>query len=581
LCRLLEERPQNGPFSNMDDMAQAVKTTDLPQIPDYEITDKIGEGGIAEIFRARQISLNRDVAIKVLFADLTGDDDIVRRFDRESYTIARLNHPNIVHIIDRGKDNNRYYFIMEFVDGASFKDVIRSDQYTLQNKLKIIIGVLKGLDYAHKNGVIHRDIKPANILIDREGNPLVADFGIAQIVNKTEQEMTSTDVIMGTLAYMSPEQKLSSANVTLTTDIYSVGVMIYEILTGNKPQGRFKLPSEINSRLNRAFDEIIIRSLAQNPNERYQSAVELKDALLNAMSLPGPCEPPVPNHRASDTFIGKCQYLDTLKDTKYSSTMLVENKETHQLYIIKKKERSTDGLREARMLSSLKHKNIIDILGAGGDIRKTVIMMEYAPGGSLADRMVRKYEYDQAMHIITELAEGLAFAHKNGIIHGDIRPSNVLFAKNDQVKLADFGLPPHYNLKDKNWYAPPEKKVSRQGDIYALGVILYQLLTTGNPAYDRSGKLYTTPLNGKVPEDFKRIISKMLAIRVSRRYAEVEEFLKDWANLQEFLNRQNRPRVSEESRHQPGGVNKKQVLIFSGISLAVIVITALLIYFLK
>ena len=217
-------------------MAQAVKTSKQPEIPDYEITAKIGEGGIAEIFKARQISLNRDVAIKILFADFTNDEDIVRRFDQESVTIARLNHPNIVHVIDRGKDGDRYYFIMEFVDGISFKDMILSDKYPLQKKMKIIIGVLKGLDYAHKNGVIHRDIKPANILIDREGNPLVADFGIAQIVNNTEQESTSTDIIMGTLAYMSPEQKLSSANVNLTTDIYSVGVMIYEILTGQKVQ---------------------------------------------------------------------------------------------------------------------------------------------------------------------------------------------------------------------------------------------------------------------------------------------------------------------------------------------------------
>ncbi len=562
-------------------MTQAVKTSKQPEIPDYEITAKIGEGGIAEIFKARQISLNRDVAIKVLFADLTNDEDIVRRFDQESFTIARLNHPNIVHVIDRGKDGDRYYFIMEFVDGISFKDMILSDKYTLQKKMKIIIGVLKGLDYAHKNGVIHRDIKPANILIDREGNPLVADFGIAQIVNNTEQESTSTDIIMGTLAYMSPEQKLSSANVDHTTDIYSVGVMIYEILTGQKPHGRFKLPSEVDPKFNRAFDDIINRCLAQSPDDRFQSAVELKDALLNALSMPGPCEQPAPNNRASDSFVGKCQYLDTLKETKYSSTMLVENKETHQLYVIKKKERSNDGLREARMLANLKHKNVIDILGAGGDARKTVIMMEYAPGGSLADRMVRKYEYEQAMNIVSELAEGLDFAHKHGIIHGNIRPSNVLFGKDDQIKLSDFGLPPHYNLKDKNWYAPPEKKTSRQGDIYSLGVILYQLLMANNPAYDRGGKLYITPINRTVPEEFKKILSKMLAIRVSRRYGEIEEFLKDWENLQKSLNRPTRPVVPVVAEEKPSGIDKKQILIFSAISFAVVVITALLIYFLK
>ena len=143
----------------------------------------------------------------------------------------------------------------------------------------VIVGVLKGLDYAHKNGVIHRDIKPANVLIDRETNPQVADFGIAQVINKTDQEMTSSDIVMGTLAYMSPEQKVSTARVNLTTDIYSVGVMIYEILTGRKPSGRFKLPSELNTEINNAYDTITNNCLAQNPDDRYPSATTAIEAL--------------------------------------------------------------------------------------------------------------------------------------------------------------------------------------------------------------------------------------------------------------------------------------------------------------
>ncbi|RKX24511.1 MAG: serine/threonine protein kinase, partial [Candidatus Zixiibacteriota bacterium] len=221
-------------------MQQKTKNEILPEIRDYEIISKVGQGGIAEIYKARQISLGRNVAIKILFPNLTNDPDIVNRFNLESTTIARLNHPNIVHVIDRGETGGRYYFVMEYVDGTCFKDVIHSSRYDLKQKLAIIVMVLKGLDYAHKNGIIHRDIKPANILIDKHGNALVADFGIAHLVSKPASEVTGTDIVMGTIAYMSPEQKVSSANVSPASDLYSVGIMIYEILVGKKPLGRFK-----------------------------------------------------------------------------------------------------------------------------------------------------------------------------------------------------------------------------------------------------------------------------------------------------------------------------------------------------
>jgi len=256
-------------------MTQAALQSKQVKIGDYILTGKIGQGGIAEIYRARQASLNRDVAIKILFSKLSSDPELVRRFQRESMVIARLNHPNIVHVIDKGKAGNRYYFVMEYVDGTSLREVIESTRIPLKTKLEMVAQVCKALDYAHKNGVIHRDIKPANILIDRQGNPRVADFGIAQIVGTPDSEMTSSDVIMGTLSYMSPEQKVSSTNVDHTTDIYAMGVIIYEILVSKKPLGRFKLPSEVNKQIDPVFDEIVQRCLAQDAKDRFQSAVEL------------------------------------------------------------------------------------------------------------------------------------------------------------------------------------------------------------------------------------------------------------------------------------------------------------------
>ncbi len=518
-------------------MQQSAKKINCPSIKDYEVIGKIGEGGLAEIFKARQISLNRPVAIKVLFPQYSNDPDIVMRFDRESVTVARLNHPNIVHIIDKGQSDKRYYFIMEYVDGTSFKELIHSPKIALRKKLNIIVMMLKGLDYAHKNGVIHRDIKPANILVDRQGNAMVADFGIAHIATKNpDAEMTGSDVIMGTMAYMSPEQKISSANVDSTTDIYAVGVMIYEILTGRRPSGRFKLPTELNPQLPKQFDTIIKNCLAQDPSDRYQTAIDLKDALLNAMAGDKNNEPVSKSNDARvNSFIGNCQFLDTLKDTRYSNTMLVENTSNNELYVIKKNNRSTDGLKEARILTNLKHENIINIYGAGSDEKRLVVVMEYAAGGSLDERLIKTFPFDEAIKIAVDIANALSFAVQNWIVHGNLRPSNILFTNDGQIKISDFGLPPHYNLMEKNWYAAPEKRVSSQADVYGLGVIIYKLLFDKNPAYDRASNLVVDKSVSGLPMGFEKILQKMLSIRVAQRYRTVDEFLHDWDAIESAM----------------------------------------------
>ncbi|MBU0984840.1 MAG: protein kinase [candidate division Zixibacteria bacterium] len=514
-------------------MTQSVQQQKEVRIGEYVLTRKIGQGGIAEIFKARQPSLNRDVAIKILSARLTDDADILRRFERESLVIGRLSHPNIVHVIDKGKAGNRYYFVMEFIDGTSLREVIDSPRIGLKTKLEMITQVCKALDYAHKNGVIHRDIKPANILIDREGNARVADFGIAQIVGTPESEVTSSDVVMGTLAYMSPEQKLSSTNVDQTTDIYAVGVMIYEMLTGKKPLGRFKLPSEMGDGIGPEYDEIVQKCLAQEPQDRYQSAVVLKDRLLEIIGGQSVAQTDDMAVGGAESFLGKCRFLDNIKETRFGNTILVEHQVNKRLFVIKKHRKGEDGRKEAKLLSSLKHKNIINILGSGGDRKQTVIISEYAQGGSLAERMVRKYEWRKAMEIVLQIAAGMDFAHKNNIVHGNLRPSNILFDAAEEVKITDFGMPVHYDAPNKkNWYSPPERKQSRQGDVYAVGVILHQMLTGRNPTYDTGGTLRLDDISRSLPQDVESMLGRLLSIRVAHRYKSFSELLLDWDDFE-------------------------------------------------
>lgn len=524
-----------------------------PILGDFKLISKIGQGGIAEIYKAIQMKLNREVAVKILSSKLTQDPEIVRRFDRESMTIARLNHPNIVHVIDRGYSQGRYYFAMEYVEGASFKEVLQQADLPMRTRLDMIVMTLKGLDYAHKNGVIHRDVKPANILIDLHGIAKVADFGIAHLAETPSGEATSMDIVMGTMAYMSPEQKVSAANVDHTTDIYAVGVMLYEALVGQKPMGKFKLPSELNPKIPTGFDRVIEKALATRAEDRYQSAVAFKDELLDLVSVQTQQSKTDPTHgavRGVEGIVGKCRFLDTIREGSHGSTYLVEESQSKKLIVIKRCNQGDHGQREAQKLAKLTHENIITILGAGGDKSKTVVVMEYAPGGSLADRMVRKYDWQEAFSLGVKIAEALSFAAQNSIVHGNLRPSNVLFDDHDNPKLTDFGMLPHYTTR-RNWYAPPEKGTSGRGDLYALGVIMHQMIFGKTPNFTRQGDLSINSGPSKTPQPVMEIFKKLLALQCSDRYQSADEFLADWRTFQRD---QNLPLVEPKSFQ----VEKKQ-----------------------
>lgn len=502
-----------------------------PRIGDYEILARIGQGGIAEIYKGFQLSLQREVAIKVLSPQYIHESEIVRRFEREAIVIAKLNHPNIVQIIDKGVQGGRCYFVMEFVDGADFKTMLRDPAVDLAAKLNVIVIVCQALDFAHKSGIIHRDIKPANILIDRRGNVKLADFGIAQLRGTPDAETTSADLVMGTLAYMSPEQKFCSANVTPAADIYSLGIILYEICCGRKPEGRFRAPSEINPAIPPGMDEIINRCLADSPGDRYPSADELRLAIQKVLTGEDPAADSSGITTRVESFLGKCRFLETIREDTFGAVYLVENKDTGLLYIIKKRNRDQSGLREARLLARLKHKHIANIFGAGGTQDKTVFVTEHLPGGSLGKRLGRRYLWKEAMTIAAQIAEGLSFAHKNNIVHGDLCPSNVLFDREGAVRLTDFGLPRH-NGNREHWYSPPERDRTRQGDIYSLGIILYTLLAGRPPRPDRNMAAELTELEETAPPEIVAILRRMVQTRPADRYQELDEMLADFAQFE-------------------------------------------------
>ncbi|MFY1824536.1 protein kinase domain-containing protein [Myxococcus fulvus] len=267
-------------------------------LPGFELKELLGRGGMGEVWLARQTSLGRTVAVKLLPPKLAKDPEFVARFEKEATALAALNHPNIVQIIDRGVAGEHYYFVMEFVEGRSLREAISTGSLTPQQGLKLMLQAARAIECAHDKDIIHRDLKPENILLDGRGNVKVADFGLAGIrQSEARLQLTATAVAMGTLNYMAPEQRRDAKSVDGRADLFSLGVVLYELLTGELPLGRFKLPSKRVPGLDPRVDHIIDRLLETDPEARYAKATELCEALeLLVASTSAPNQTTRPMH---------------------------------------------------------------------------------------------------------------------------------------------------------------------------------------------------------------------------------------------------------------------------------------------
>jgi serine/threonine-protein kinase len=267
-------------------------------LPGYELIDLVGRGAMGEVWRARQVSLNRTVALKLLPEKFAKDADFVARFEKEAAALASLSHPNIVQIIDRGTAEGRYYFAMEYVAGLSLRERMRRAPLSVLDTLRIVRQLCEAIAYAHERDVVHRDLKPENILIDEGGHVKVADFGLASFTgDDTERpELTATSVAMGTLNYMAPEQRRDAKRVDGRADLYSLGVIFYELLTQDLPVGRFRGPSERVPGLDRQLDAVVFKLLEPDVETRTRSArdVEVTIRPMLAALVTTPSLVPVP-----------------------------------------------------------------------------------------------------------------------------------------------------------------------------------------------------------------------------------------------------------------------------------------------
>lgn len=265
---------------------------------DLEILNLLGTGGMGAVYKARQVRLNRLVALKIMVCPQAREAGFALRFEREAQALARLNHPNIVTVHDvgclpaepTGGGGSLYYLLMEYVDGMHLGELMRGGALAPATVLSLVPPLCDALQYAHDQGITHRDIKPANILLDANGTVKIADFGLAKMAAEADSPamtgLTQTGETLGTFHYMAPEQWEPGAATDHRADLYSLGVVCYEMLTGEKPAGVFQPPSALTPGLDRRLDAVVLKALSKNPARRYQQAGEIKKALAQVRLRP-------------------------------------------------------------------------------------------------------------------------------------------------------------------------------------------------------------------------------------------------------------------------------------------------------
>ncbi|MCE7005061.1 Stk1 family PASTA domain-containing Ser/Thr kinase [Kibdelosporangium philippinense] len=291
----------------------------------YELGETLGYGGMSEVHKGRDVRLGRDVAVKVLRADLARDPQFQERFRREAQNAAALNHPAIVAVYDTGETRTEYgplpYIVMEYVDGRTLRDIVKTEgPLPGQRAMEIMADVCAALDFSHRHGIIHRDVKPANVMITKTGAVKVMDFGIARAVHDGQAAVTQTAAVIGTAQYLSPEQARGEA-VDARSDVYATGCVLFELLTGEPPftgdspvavayqhvREDPRKPSQLNSRVSPQLDAIVLKAMAKGAANRYQSAAEMRMDIVRVLSGQRPSAPMVMTEDDRTAMMGQQQ----------------------------------------------------------------------------------------------------------------------------------------------------------------------------------------------------------------------------------------------------------------------------------
>lgn len=564
----------------------------LPQAGDeidgrYRLVKKIGVGTSGAVYEGVQLSVDRRVAIKILKPGHYHDENYRERFSREAKAIARLSHTNCIALHDFGfsDDIHSLYMVMEYVDGVELFELMQSGEVGFVRSLRIAIQIAEALSHAHRLGILHRDLKPENVVVGKEDVIKVLDFGLARMLDlfgdDSGRRLTADGTIYGTPAYMSPEQCGGEVDVTVHSDIYSLGIILYQLFEGRLPfdsreivailiKHKTEPPPPMQTPVPERLKALIFRMLEKDKNKRPKTAYEVADILrailLNHAMRDDKMSPDVSQeiqlsflkseidesreffpdtyesqrsneyglqvrnsgkHRAIRAIMtgrGKTEHLPgQLLNNRYKiiaelgsgimSTVFVaedvEEKKTVAVKVLSAdlppEFRASERFgREIEMLDALEHPNIIRLLGHGFDLSldRHFLVMELASGDTL-DTLCEEHRtsLDLAMHVAYAVTDALAYAHRSGVVHRDVKPSNVMLVPCDDgtvsIRVLDFGLAlmhaeqsrltEHGTVPGTVAYFAPERlkgqDATTAADMYSLGVVLYTCLC-GHPPYE-------------------------------------------------------------------------------------------------
>jgi serine/threonine protein kinase len=586
---------------------------DWPTIPGYEILEIIGRGGMGVVYRARQTSLKRVVALKLIRDSALASAQDRGRFRIEAEAVARMSHPNIVQVYDVGEHQGRPYFAMELVEGRSLEQHFAGQAVPALEAARLVRTLARAIHHAHTRQIVHRDLKPANILLVGGGvvsgkwsgasstptthhsllTPKITDFGLAKRLDSESTGWTQEGAVLGTANYMAPEQAAGrSQEVGPAADIHALGAILYELLTGESAfQGDSwtetlqqvmyddpKPPTRIRSELPCDLETICLKCLEKQPVRRYASASELADDLDRFLEGKTVIAVPLTQMERMARLAIRDGYeiLNEIGRGPRSIVYRAQSGPLHQPMALKvfqngicsRGEWEAGVRRGADLWTALSHPQIVPIQRAGWWDGSPFLAMEYVQQGSLADRLTgQPFSIPQALQLVEQVAEIVSYLHRQGVVHGNLKPSNLLLAADGIPRIVDLHTTGGLfhgslaqvqndaanetigNLAGLGYLAPelvqdPTVELRPHADIYGLGLILYELLTgrpifTGATAHEILEQIRSqdpippSQLNSKVTPRLEWVCLRSLRKNPWRRFYRVYDLMKRLRDLQE------------------------------------------------
>jgi serine/threonine protein kinase len=535
----------------------------------YRIYDEIGQGSVATVYLAKDLERNRVVALKIIQPELAEESQFARRFRREAKLLARLDSPHVIKVLDYGEEEGIAFIVLEYVEGRTLATILEEEgALEVEWALSLARQVAQGLVHANEAGIVHRDIRPANIMVAPSGLVKIMDFGIAK---GTDLSRLTATGILGSPHYLSPEQA-GGEEVDIRSDIYSLGVTLFEMLTGQRPYEADNAVDIVLKHLQepvpslRQFDEgipvqvdkLVQKCLAKDPEERFQTPGELMEAIDKTLRGTEGRTPPGMEAALVGQTLGQYRLVERIgrggmatvyKAYQPSLDRYVAVK-VLPTYLAHDPDFATRFRREARAIAKLNHPHILPVHDFGQEGELSYIVMRYVEGGTLKKILGQPLALDRTVDILAQIGDALDYAHQQGIIHRDVKPANVLLDRGKWALLSDFGLAKiaaasvqltktGVGMGTPAYMSPEQaqgKPVDAQSDIYSLGIMLFEMLT-GRVPFDADTPLAVLikhltaalPLprkvNPDIPEPVERVILKAVAKAPEDRFQRVSDMV--------------------------------------------------------